>query len=55
MKLLVIGLLVVFVAFWMVQDPGGLATITKGGAEWAWDTTQTVFGAVISFTGQLFS
>lgn len=54
MKFLVIGVVVLFVGFWMVQDPGGLATITKDGAGWAWDTTEVVFGAVISFAGQLF-
>jgi hypothetical protein len=53
MKFLVIGVVVLFVGFWMVQDPGGLATLTKDGAGWLWGVTQTVFGAVIDFTGQL--
>lgn len=54
MKFLVIGVVVLFVGFWMVQDPGGLASITKDGASWGWDMTETVFGAVIDFAGQLF-
>jgi hypothetical protein len=53
MKILVIGVLALFVGFWMVQDPGGLALVTKDGASWAWDMTETVFGAVIDFSRQL--
>lgn len=54
MKFLVIGAVVLFVGFWMVQDPGGLAAVTQDGAAWTWDMTETVFGALISFAGQLF-
>jgi hypothetical protein len=54
MKFLLIGVVVLFVGFWMVQDPSGLAAITKDGAGWAWETTETVFGALIDFAGQLF-
>jgi hypothetical protein len=53
-KFLVIGVVVLFVGFWMVQDPGGLASITQDGAGWAWDTTETVFVALIDFAGRLF-
>lgn len=54
MKFLVIGVAVLFVGFWLVQDPNGLALFTKDGAGWLWGMTETVFGAVIDFTGQLF-
>ena len=54
MKFLVIGVAVLFVGFWMVQDPSGLASLTKDGAAWTWDTTELVFGALIDFAGQLF-
>ena len=55
MKFLVIGVVVLFVGFWLVQDPSGLASLTKDGAGWAWETTELVFGALIDFAGQLFS
>jgi hypothetical protein len=55
MKFLLIAVAVVFVGYWLVEDPSGLATLTKDGSGWLWDTTQTVFSAVIDFTGQLFS
>jgi hypothetical protein len=54
MKFLVIGVVVLFVGFWLVQDPSGLAGFTRDGAAWAWDLTETVFGAVIDFAGELF-
>jgi hypothetical protein len=54
MKFLLIGVVVLFVGFWLVQDPSGLAVFTKDGADWLWGLTETVFTAVIDFTGQLF-
>ena len=54
MKFLVIGVVVLFVGFWLVQDPSGLAAFTSDAAVWLWDLTETVFGAVIDFTGELF-
>jgi len=50
----VLGLVVVFVGYWMVQSPDTLATFTRDGATWIWDTTQTVFGSLISFLGNVF-
>ncbi len=54
MKFLVIGVAVLFVGFWMVQDPGGLAGFTTEAAAWAWEMTSMLFTAVIDFTGRLF-
>ena len=54
MKVLAIGLVVVFVGFWMVQSPDTLASFTRDGATWIWDTTQTVFQSLIDFLGNLF-
>lgn len=54
MKLLVIGVLVLFVGFWMVQSPDSLATFTSDSASWLWGLTQDVFGSVIDFLNALF-
>lgn len=55
MRFLVIVVVVLFVGFWMVQDPGGLAGFTAETAAWAWEMTTMLFSAVIDFTGRLFS
>lgn len=54
MKLLVAGVVVLFVGFWMVQAPESLATLTQDGAAWTWEMLTTVFDAIISYTGALF-
>lgn len=54
MKLLVIGGLVLFVGFWMVEAPTSLANFSQDGATWAWEMTTTVFDSVISFLSALF-
>ncbi len=54
MKFVVIGVVVLFVGFWLVQDPSGLADFTQDSAAWLWGLTETVFAAVIDFTGELF-
>jgi len=53
-KVVLIGLAVVFVGFWMVQSPDTLATFTRDGATWIWDTTQSVFEGLINFLGNVF-
>lgn len=53
MKGLVIGLLVLFLGFWMVQDPAGLGRSTADLAGWTWDTLSMVFTAGIDFVGGL--
>ena len=53
MKKVVVGLLVVFLGFWMVTDPGGLADAAGGAGSGAWQLTQSFFSAVITFFGEL--
>lgn len=53
MKGLVIGLLVLFLGFWMVQDPSGMGESTADLAGWTWDTLSMVFTAGIDFVGGL--
>jgi hypothetical protein len=52
-KTLVLGVVVVFLVFWMVQDSASLARVTREGAAAAWDVTQQVFTALIDFLGSV--
>ena len=54
MKPLILGVVVLFVGFWMVQAPDSLAEFTKEGASWTWDTTSMVFESLIGFLDNLF-
>lgn len=53
MKPIIVGVLVLFVVFWMVQSPDSLADFTKESGAWVWDTTSMFFEAVIGFLGDL--
>ncbi len=55
MRFLVIGVVVVFLGFWMVQDPGSLAQITADAAAWSWAMATMLFSAVIDFSSRLLS
>jgi hypothetical protein len=55
MKPLVIGALVLFLGFWMVQAPDSLAQFAQGAAAWLWDMVTMVFGAIIDFLSALFA
>ena len=55
MKFLVIGVVALFLGYWIVQDPSSLADITQDGLSWTWDMAKTVFGGVIDFTKELLS
>jgi hypothetical protein len=55
MKPLVIGVVVLFIGFWMVQDPDTLAAFVKDAGIWLWDMTTMVFEAVMDFASSLFS
>ena len=46
-------LLVVFLGFWMFQDPHGFATSAKTVAGGSWEALSTVFRGVIRFINQL--
>ena len=55
MKFLVIGVVALFIGYWIVQDPASLANLTSDALAWTWDMLQTIFGGVIDFTKQLLS
>jgi hypothetical protein len=45
-----LGLLVIlFLGFWLVQDPNGFADSAKGATSSIWDLLVKLFDAVISF------
>lgn len=52
-KPVVLGLLLVFLAFWMVQDADSLAQLTREAVATTWDVTQQVFTAIIDYVGSL--
>jgi xanthosine utilization system XapX-like protein len=54
-KFLVIGLVALFVGYWLVQDPSSLADITSEAISWTWDMLVEVFGGVMDFTKQLLN
>ena len=54
MKLLVVGVVVLFVGFWMVQSPDSLAGFTRDTATWAWDITSQFFESLIDFLSTVF-
>jgi len=53
-KKLVLLMVVVFLGFWMFNDPTGLAEIAKEGSAKGWDLTAELFSATIDFIKQLF-
>ena len=53
MKKVVLAVLVVFVGFWLVTDPNGLAVTAKAVGGGAWVATESMFRAVIDFLGAL--
>ena len=52
-KKVVIGLIVLFLGFWLVQAPNSLADFAQDGAAWVWSMTTRVFSSVIDFLGAL--
>lgn len=55
MKYVVVGVMVLFVGFWMVQAPDSLARFAEDAGAWLWDMTTMIFGAVIDFLSALVS
>lgn len=49
----VVVVLVVFLGFWMVTDPGGLADVARSAGSGGWDLTQDFFSSIITFLGEL--
>lgn len=52
-KPVLIGLLLIFVVFWMVEDADSFAQVTREAVASAWDVTQQVFTAIIDYLGSL--
>ncbi len=55
MKFLAIGVVVLFIGYWMVETPDSLARFTDEGAAWLWDTATMVFRGAIDFLTTLFA
>ena len=53
MKKAVVPVLVVFLGFWLVSDPRGLADTASDGGGRAWEATGEVFSSAITFVGEL--
>jgi hypothetical protein len=49
--ILLVGAL--FIAFWLFQDPQGLADVASTFGEKGWDVTQQLFESIISFVSEL--
>jgi hypothetical protein len=52
-KQLIIGVIVLFVGYWLFTDPSGLADLTKDGANGGVDVTEDLFTAIIDFTKEI--
>ena len=45
-----VGLLVIlFLGFWLVQDPNGLASSAQSFGSGAWELLTTLFGSIMTF------
>lgn len=52
-KKLILVVVVVFLGFWMIQDPSGLADTAKSAGDQGWGATEKVFSGLIDFVGAL--
>lgn len=52
-KKLLLGVVVVFLGFWMFTDPNGLAEAARSGGAQIWDLAVQLFQAIIEFLGAL--
>jgi hypothetical protein len=52
-KKLIAVVVVVFLGFWMLQDPNGLAETAKDAGGETWSVTEKLFTGVIDFVGAL--
>jgi hypothetical protein len=48
-KLAIVGVIVVFLGFWMFTDPGGLAEIAKSASSTGWNMATDLFSVIIDF------
>ena len=51
----VVLLVILFLGFWLVQDPNGFATSAKDATSSIWDLLVKLFDAIISFVKSLSS
>ena len=49
----VLAVVVLFIGFYMFQDPKGLADLASTGSSAAWDLTAQLFEATIAFLNEL--
>ena len=52
-KKVVLALVVVFLGFWMFQDPHGFAVAAKSLGSGSWDSLTQLFQGLIRFFGEL--
>jgi hypothetical protein len=52
-KKIMLVVVVVFLGFWMLQDPNGLADTAQSAGGNGWDLTERLFNGVIDFFGAL--
>lgn len=52
-KKLIAVVVVVFLGFWMLTDPSGLAETAKSAGGEGWSLTSDLFAGVIDFVGAL--
>jgi hypothetical protein len=52
-KKAILVVVVVFLGFWMLKDPNGLADSAQAGGGNLWDVTEQLFNGVIDFFGAL--
>ncbi len=50
-KKIVVIVIVVFIGFWMISDPSGLADISETLLVEGWDLTTQLFSGLIDFLG----
>ncbi len=53
MKKVVLWVLIVFLGFWLVTDPRGLADSSSSAGSGIWSGAEQLFGSAIDFAGQL--
>jgi hypothetical protein len=53
-KKVTLGIVVLFVGFWLFTDPSGLADAVRSAGGQIWDLATQLFSAVIRFIGEVF-
>lgn len=48
-KVLITSVVVVFISFWLMTDPIGLGSATRGAGGQVWGFAKQLFGSVIDF------